>query len=978
MADRQKIIKIGQWLIQLFLFVVIPVLVFFFGFNHLQQLQQSNRLSVVEQNLKADLLNFEANNKTEAFLARFFLDTFAKAKAKAEKPEKVLKDSRKLLDNAFDYILWDSKGKIIAATINTQNTSASWYKTWQTLRKPFFRSPDLSYSDAELANARNRLGPQLMLQGISLCGTNTNERLLITDSTEKFPRAWICCANELSLLITVKADYLNSRPGLKLFMDRQNHENADYQLGYVESDSIVSNYQLPDPAEAKEKLTKHTIANGLRFETQTAFYYPRVIDNQLSIFAVIGKDSISKGSADHGPISAVVIFLLLLPMVIFSGQEAFGGKQLRIPLSRKLGLLFVYSNGLPLAILFFIGFDYINQKQYALLDEIHAQGISFLQNFDERFESEHSLRIFKIKTAIASLSRTLSSRPLTVEVYQKFAAEMTEVETQSRSPRFFLVASDSRVFGSSISFENKKQIVQIGEEQLSHTELKRRIEEYRISRSIGEYIISSLNGQSIDSKSATEVELIAESTMQKTITEVQHEFLAGSGKISIWGMGTSTHYAYIDMFSLSGSQKYDYMLMYSWAAGNLERGYLDRQYLNANRNIDDLTICVINEKENIFYPQESAGNMILRHKLSSFTHKPNATRQFVTINNRDYLIMGLRGKSIKDFCLAGLYPVNKVAEKIAEEKKMLITAGLMSLLLALALGQLLSHSITFPLRILSEGAEAIRQRNFSHRLPPMGNDEFGKMAGSFNEAMIDLEELKIAGAVQEHLLPKKLPESGTMKLYGQSVSMGDLGGDYFDYFNTGDRRFSVLIGDVSGRGAGAALVMAMAKAGIMQMNDYLEKPSELLLHMHNLICAAKSSDRQFMTLQYLNFDFQTAKAIYANAGGWNPLIVNAATKTVREIALPGPMLGALNKPKFSDYEIALQEGEALLLYTDGLVEGCDFSGKPLGITGLKELALKCFNPEPKDYCSRLIEEFKNFTGKKKLQDDITILMVIRS
>lgn len=977
MPENLRLARFGQWLIQILLFVVIPLLIFFFGFNHIDQLHQANRLSIIEQNLAADLLSFEMNHNTETFLARIFLEAFQQASA--GNPGEVMSKYHQRLDRKFDYILWDDSGRIIQTTIATEKADGDWSKAWKTLQKPFImNSKDLQFTDEEMINVRKLIGPQLVMEGIDNCRSENNERLLWTDSAGNYPLTWISYSRTISLIVFVDSNYLNSKPGLQYFIKYAQPSDIGYQLGYIENHDILSNSHLPDLESAKAVLSQHSLSAGLRFETANAFYYPRVIDNNMSIFAVVARNREHKGEGRSGIIAAFVLMLLLLPFVVFSAREAFTGKQLRISLSRKLGLLFIYSNGLPLAMLFFMGYDYINQKQYALLDELHAQGIRFLQNFDERFESEHSLRIFKIQSAIEDLKTTLAKTSLNYQSFSTFARQLTQIQKDNGTPRFFMVASDCAILGTAETFEMNNQMRKTRTDEIAGTEEKKRSEEYRISRTIGEYILGSLNGMPADAKSATEVELLAESTMQKTITEIQHEFIAGAGRIAAWGMGSNIHFAYIDLISLAKSQKYDYLLMYTWMAGNLENSYLNRQYLNATRNINNLQIIITNEKAGIYYPAASAYQMSLRKRMKSFTHKPNATRQFIIINDCEYLIMGLQGKNLQNFCLAGLYPVNEVRVKIYEEKKTLITAGILSLLLALALGQLLSHSILFPLQVLANGADAIRQRDFAHRLPELGHDEFGEMAQLFNETMVDLEELKVAGAVQDHLLPKKLPESGQIKLFGKNISMGDLGGDYYDYFNTSANRFSILIGDVSGHGAGAALVMAMAKAGVMHMHEYLEKPAELIMKMHELIVAARSNSQQFMTFQYLNFDYLTARAVYANAGGWNPLIINPTTHAAREIVLPGPMLGALKRPRFSETEISLAEGEALLLYTDGLVEGSNSAGRQLGIDGLKDLGLKCFDHDPQIYCARLLEAFRIFTEKKKLEDDITVLVVIRS
>lgn len=442
------------------------------------------------------------------------------------------------------------------------------------------------------------------------------------------------------------------------------------------------------------------------------------------------------------------------------------------------------------------------------------------------------------------------------------------------------------------------------------------------------------------------------------------------------GLGISRSLAYIELISLFAGGKYDYLLMVLWAEGILEDCYISRQFLNAGRNMADLQLGMLNEESGLYFPAELTVNKTLREYTRQFTHRPVSPRQFISFDHQDYLIMGFRGKFLKNFSLLALYPVNKIKEKIYHEKSRLITFGIVSLFLALILGQILSYSFIFPLRILAEGAEAIRQRNFSARLPELGRDEFGEMAQVFNTTMVDLEELKVAGAVQEHLLPRHLPEFAGCQIHAQSFSRGDLGGDYYDCFTSSSGNLCLLTGDVSGHGVGAALIMAMAKAAIMKLEELHNSPADLLLRMHQLIATIRQEQVKSMAFQIFNIDMQTRKALYSNAGSWPPLRINPARQQVSEISLPGPRLGTLKKPVFKTIELDFTAGEALLLYTDGLVKAKDTRDQMIGLENFKKLAVQSFDPCPKKYFNNLMAAHRMMTGDSELQDDTTMIIVV--
>lgn len=966
--------RLFRWILQTVLFVAVPMLLFFVGFNHIEQLHRDNLVKVVEQNLDSEMLKFEAQADTESFLAKTFLQAFREAGVGIA--TQTFAEYHQRLKKNFDYLLWNASGTFLAGTRRPESFSGDWQLGWQTLMKTYrYSDKNLEISDEEMINARKLFGPQVLLQIADNCRSQNNERLLWCDSTGERPLAWVSANASFSVAIFVRPELIEEKPGLEYYVRYCQDNKSLIRIGYVEGADVVAAGELPDRQIATDMLTRHEIAANQRFETPGAIFFPRAIEDQLSLFAYVIRSGRLSNQNIAGCLAALLLFLLLLPWVIMSGRAAFGGVGLRMSISRKLALLFVYSNGLPLAMLFFAGYDFINQKEFALFDEIHAQGTRYLQNLDERFESEHALQIVKIQKAIGELKASIRREGLNLANYRALADTLYEGLDNRRNLRLYLIASDANVFGTGDSLYLGEERQSFSDEILDSPDLKRS-EEKKILNTLGRFILAGLNGQQPDPRSSTEVELIAESAMQKSLLEVQHEFISADGKIAIWGMGTNKSPACINLVSLFDDKQYDYMVIANWTLDVLESLYLRRQFLNANRNINDLQIGLINEERGVFFPENLSAKTNLRAQVRNFTHKPCAPRQFIAVDDHEYLIMGFQGKYLSSFNLLALYPVDRVKEMISAEKTNLVIAGLASLLLTMILGQFLAHSFLFPLQKLTAGAEAIRKRDFSVRLPPLGRDEFGEMAMIFNETMIDLEELKVAGVVQEHLLPGKLPECGCWRIHGQIVSMGDLGGDYFDYFNTSEGRFSVLIGDVAGRGAGAALVMAMAKAGVMQLHDLLENPAGLAMALHDLIKAAGRKTRKIMTFQYMNIDNSAGRAVYTNAGGWPPLIVNPITRTAIEIELPGPMLGALNRPRFMTSELTFNRGEAVIFYSDGVIEARNQADEVLGLAALKEMAVAAYAADPADYFARLLAAHRSFTGQAQVQDDMTLMIVV--
>lgn len=960
------------WLLQTFVFIVLPLAVFYTGLSHIDQLRSEDRLLLIEQKVEESLAEFATQVNTEEFMVRSFYRTFL-ATLK-ERSDKAIKACHKQLGKNFDYLLWHGN-RLVATSVDPASFTGNWRLAVSSIQKLSNRKLKDEATDQELSNLRRIFGPQLMESAIYENLSENNLQLMSTDSSGKKPRCWIASLQDITLITLVKSAATSaSDTGLHHYLKYRHRNNDEFILGFVRKNHLVASGKLFDAHLARPILQQHSLKNGLVLNTSQAHYFMRIIEKDLTLFASISKKTLS---AERNAVPATLMLALLTaPFVYLSISSLLRGENLRLAISRKLILLFVYSSGLPLSMLFFIGYDYLAQKQFAMFDEIHSQGTSFLKNFDERFKSEEALHVFHIKKALERIKKVYSQQAISAQPFKVFADELTEDLEDRRDLRLFMVASAAEFMGTIGAVYINKKRIPITTEKISARARKKKDQEAEAFTALLKFIISTFNGDSIDAKTATEIEMIAESVMQKSLLEVQNEFLSANGRVSLMGLGTSISRAFIELVSIYNLKKYDFMLMTIWDQDTLEALYINRQFLNASRNIDNLQLGMINEETSRYFPKELVQNKVLRDYVRRFRHRPLPPRQFIRLNHQDYLVMGFSAKYLRNYNLFGLYPARLIRDKIYQEKSRLISFGFASLVLAMILGQLLSYSFIFPLRILAEGAEAIQQRDFSRRLPYLGRDEFGEMAEVFNTTMVDLEELKVAGAVQEHLFPRQLPERPEFRIHAQSFSRGDLGGDYYDCFISGDDDLCLLSGDVSGHGAGAALIMAMAKAAIMKLENLHASPAELLLQIHQLIALAGRRQRQTMAFQFFSLNLTTKKAIYSNAGSWPPLIVDPKQGTASEITLPGPRLGALKKPRFSESEIVFQPEEALLLYTDGLVKAYSTADSRHGLEKLKAAAIACYDSDPDKYFMAIMSDLKQHTGSDRMQDDTTLIVVV--
>ncbi|MDD3147789.1 MAG: SpoIIE family protein phosphatase [Candidatus Riflebacteria bacterium] len=260
-----------------------------------------------------------------------------------------------------------------------------------------------------------------------------------------------------------------------------------------------------------------------------------------------------------------------------------------------------------------------------------------------------------------------------------------------------------------------------------------------------------------------------------------------------------------------------------------------------------------------------------------------------------------------------------------------ITAGVLALAVSLFGALLVGRLIILPVGDLNSGIQAIRNRQQDFRIPVRRDDEFGALAGAFNKVIGELKELEYGRVVQESLLPKSpfIPPGYDIAFFNTSAT--DLAGDYHDSIMLSDGRLAVILGDVTGHGISAALAMAMAKATV----NYAAADGKLfpagLMDMLNALFNRELKPRhKFMTLVTVVIDPSTGKIEVDNAGQSYPRFYKAAEDVSEEIVLPTMPLGAMKKRKAKIETRTMQSGDAIILYSDGIIECSDHTGDMYG------------------------------------------------
>lgn len=242
-------------------------------------------------------------------------------------------------------------------------------------------------------------------------------------------------------------------------------------------------------------------------------------------------------------------------------------------------------------------------------------------------------------------------------------------------------------------------------------------------------------------------------------------------------------------------------------------------------------------------------------------------------------------------------------------------------------------------------------------------------------------EINRIAAIQRALLPAVIPDIPGLSISTAYETFDEAGGDLFDLVRlseiggrSDDPRWLILIGDVSGHGPSAAVMMAMLHTLIHAGSQAFDSPARLLSYANRQL-ADKNIEQSFITAFAAFYTPGDRTLVYARAGHNPPVLLNAEQHELRRLdAVGGIPLGILEETDYSETELQLSPGQTLVLYTDGITEARDPDGKWFGLSGIAESLNDC-SGEPDCVIRHIREGLEHFQRGRKPKDDQTILAI---
>lgn len=234
------------------------------------------------------------------------------------------------------------------------------------------------------------------------------------------------------------------------------------------------------------------------------------------------------------------------------------------------------------------------------------------------------------------------------------------------------------------------------------------------------------------------------------------------------------------------------------------------------------------------------------------------------------------------------------------------------------------------------------------------------------------QEIEIAKQVQSRLFPQIHPDVKTLEYAGLCLQARQVGGDYFDFLDLGQQRLGLVIGDVSGKGIAAALLMANLQANLRSQCAGACMHPELFLQSVNRLFFENTADNAYASLFFAEYDDDSRRLRYANCGHLDGLILHS-DGTYERLNSTGTLLGLFPKWEFSIAESTLNPGDVMALYTDGVTEASNEDGKEFGEDLLIEKMIEHRELASEPMAKAVAEEVRKFSPHDQ-HDDITLIV----
>lgn len=237
-------------------------------------------------------------------------------------------------------------------------------------------------------------------------------------------------------------------------------------------------------------------------------------------------------------------------------------------------------------------------------------------------------------------------------------------------------------------------------------------------------------------------------------------------------------------------------------------------------------------------------------------------------------------------------------------------------------------------------------------------------------------DMQIAQQIQNSLLPQELPDYPSFELAAFNHPAQEIGGDYYDFIQIDDKHIGLAIADVSGKGVGGALMMAVCRSVLRVNAPNVYDPASMLCSL-NATLSSNLAEDMFITMLYMVLNLETHQLSFARAGHEAPILVHEGQPNTEQLDTAGIAIGLVDNDTFSQAietrNISLRPGDMIVTYTDGITEAMNSDGDEWGVDRLLRTLRNRADSNAQHLLDTIRENVLEFAGNNRQYDDMTML-----
>lgn len=949
-----------HWAAVIFCFFVFPAFIISLSYENLLQIRTENHKFEIYQQLSQNLEPIRFISTQKKYFSRVFQHIF-KTALEQKDPIVYLEKSMQLLKNNYpnqlEFIVWDENGDIVEDLTDEKRYRFVIRRLYQVLLEVathISTTNSFELGDLRLLNDNKNLIGQFL--GRIFIEANLAvpyypehlSSLILADFGEERPYFWYHADQSLGFLCFVSSAAVSGNEGLKKIINNHNIHSRHNKIGFASinnraqiytGEKIDSSYEIIRALEMFEQGANNNI------ETAKYFINIQMPGDGIFLFSCRLKEQ-EKFNLEFKRNAFVVrfssLYFIIAMIVIMRLHQSF------FSIRHKVLLLFLYVIIAPLLVLGGISNQYIHTLRLQLRNQFQLESTRLINDFDQRIDEFKSQLANKVNQIIEELSSSYGSADLDQADIDKIYSALVAF----RPSEVHIVNYDGESLLAVDAFGNYTR------------------RSTTFVRSLATAVLPFMSGVIVEHGRGDLLERMVAPERSVFLRQI-FQFL---GKVMHISVGDTVRLSYGNVIGERENYDYRHFVLIFWDEEELEKMFLERYFHQIDLSDEDFFLAASTLKADEFFPR-SVKDDNLKRFLSKILHGTTGYFRRILIDEQWHVAYGQRGNNMTHTNIAAFMPLQAIEDRVIYVRNTILLGALLSIVMTIIIAMTVAAQFADPIKKLEISAIAIKEKDYRRKIDIKDQDEFGHLARVLNPAIESLKELEIAYIVQESLLPQPTFSSGGFEVFGKSVAMTTLGGDYIDYLEVDNDCFGLIIGDVAGHGVSAGLVMAMAKSAVqLAQPEELKAPAKLLKSLHPVIRSVKTSQiRPMMTFAYLLVNKKTADITFSNAGHCYPLIVNGEKGECRYVELTGTPLGMLKSPKYKSAQFSLCDDEALILYTDGIVEAVNEKDEMLGSEGLKQMALAAFDNDPKIFYQNLFSKCISYS--KTVEDDITIVVI---